>query len=122
MAIEAQKYYDLAKACVNDDFDGVKAVLEEFPNIDLNVGRNGTPLILTGSARIGKLLIDNKAKINYVFDNGGVKLTALDSANEELTKVNTSDEVKTMVKEYIVFLKDNEAKTYEEIELQGEKA
>ena len=45
MAIEAQEYFDLAKACINDDFDGVKAVLEKFPNIDLNVGRNGTPLI-----------------------------------------------------------------------------
>lgn len=124
--MEEQEYIDLAVACYQDDYDKVKMILDKYPKIDVNNPTlhspnrgNGTPLILTASSEIGKLLIEKDADVNYIYDNSGTPITALDSANKELTKQTTSDVVKAMSVEYIAFLKDNGAKTYEE--LQGDK-
>jgi hypothetical protein len=124
--MEEQKYIDLAIACYGDDYDKAKMTLDKYPNIDVNspilhspTRGNGTPLILTASSEIGKLLIDKGADINFVYENSGVPITALDSANKELTKQEASDTKKAMAEAYIAFLKDNGAKTYEE--LQGDK-
>lgn len=77
---------DLTLACIEDDYDLVKKILEQNPNLDLNFeyyisksGGNGTPLILTGKKEIAEFLINHGADVNYKdkMHNG---ITALDSA------------------------------------------
>ena len=127
MREEKQEYTALFNACYTDNFEKVKEILDDFPNIDLNTPllpstsrRNGTALIYTGDTRIGKLLIEKGALINYIYENNLYSFTALDSAENTLKKMNDSDDKKIMLDKYIKFLKDNGAKTYEEL-LKKEK-
>jgi predicted HTH transcriptional regulator len=119
-------YTQLAKACYDDNVEEVKKILNTHKNLDLNLpihsysGKrgSGTPLILTASKEIGKLLLRYGADINYIYSiNKFTKITALDSAIKELTKLKAkkNKKFKKMVKEYIEFLKNNGAKTYEEL-------
>jgi len=115
-----EEYMDLAGACLHDNFDRVKNILDKFPNIDLNIGRNGTPLILTGSAKIGKLLLDRGANINQNFDHIDVVITALDSAQKTWEGMKKSNhQNRDMLEEFVIFLKNNDAKTYEELVKDG---
>jgi len=114
------EYMDLAGACLYDNFDRVKDILDEFPKIDLNIGRNGTPLILTGSAEIGQLLLDRGAKVNQDFDHISAVITALDSAQKTLEGMKKSNHKNTdMLDKFVIFLKEKGAKTYEELEKEG---
>ncbi len=127
MEKEAQEYIDLARACYDDDFDKVEEILGQFSDIDLDKPvshsksrGNGTPLILIASPKIARLLVSKGANVNVEYKKNGTTITALDSAKKELTKVSTSVDVKVMVKDYIVFLKEKGAKTYEELKKDGE--
>ena len=126
MEKEAQEYIDLAKACYDDDFEEVKRIMDKHPEIDLNhqtlhskSRANGAPLILIADPKIGRYLVEKGAKVNQEYKHNGIYITALDSAKEELTKGGTSEEVKIMVKDYITFLEDKGAKTYEELPRDG---
>ena len=109
-------------ACEKDNYDEVKKILEEHKiNLNAPLGssekpRNGTALILTGDKKIGKLLLEKGARVNYVYKNVIHSFTALDSAENTLNKMNDSDDRKIMIVEYIKFLKDNEAKTYKDLQ------
>ena len=122
MEDEPQEYIDLAQACYDDNFEKVKSIIENNPHIDLNhqvlyskTRANGAPLILIGDPKIGRYLVERGAKVNQEYEHSGKFITALDSAKKELTKENTSDDVKAMVKEYIAFLESKGAKTYEDL-------
>ncbi len=85
----------LCVACKEDDVELVKQILEKNSNINLNAtqiygtkGRNGTPLILTGSKEIGELLLAAGASINYINPTGNY--TALDSINETIMIVENA--------------------------------
>ena len=133
----------LCAACKADEFETVKEILAkakaEGYKIDLNVsyiygskGAAGTPLILTGCEYIGKLLIDNGAKVNYKDEERG--FTALDSINETIektelalnnVKTNNGLKEKEEKKAFLVkynkfkdFLIKNGAKTYNELNNQ----
>ena len=127
MEEERQEYTALFNACDKDNFERVKAILDEFPDIDLNASllpsisrRNGTALIYTGNAKIGKLLVEKGALVNYVHKNDLHFFTALDSAKNTLNKMNDSDNRKIMIEKYIEFLEEKGAKTYDDLP-KGEK-
>ena len=130
----------LCGACKADEYKTVKEILEkakaEGYKIDLNVsyiyrsqGAAGTPLILTGCEKIGKLLLDNGAKVNYIDEERG--FTALDSINETIekteqalknVKINNSPEEEkeheqklAKYKAFKLFLENNGAKTFDEL-------
>ena len=71
MMNENEIYHKLANACYSDNLEDTKEIFSQNNNLDLNkivyasAGKrgNGTPLVLTGSKEIGKLLIDNGVKI-----------------------------------------------------------
>ena len=128
MEEEKQECIALFNACYMDNFEKVKAILNEFPDIDLNAPllpsksrRNGTALIYTGDAKIGKLLLEKGARINYVYKNDIHSFTALDSAENTFNKMNDADDKKIMIETYIEFLKNNKAKRFEEIKEEGKK-
>jgi len=111
-------------ASYRDNYDEVKAIIDEEKNLDLNASvwhsptrGNGTPLVLTGKKEIAKLLIDNKADINLVYNNGKDKFTALDSAYKELTKQSTKDSIakQNEISNLINFLESQGAKKYTEL-------
>ena len=120
--------YTIAKASYNDNLSKVKSILKKNKRIDLNATvnysskrGNGTPLILTGSKKIAKLLIENGAFINKVCYKGNNKITALDSALKELEKApiqDSKDKIKN-AKKLIKFLKANGAKKYTDLNLDG---
>jgi len=127
---ENEIYQKLANACYGDNLEDTKEILSQNSNLDLNkivyadIGKrgNGTPLVLTGSKEIGELLINNGAKINHICILSEYnKITALDSALEELTKLKTKDDdiFLNMIQEYVEYLKLNSAKTY--LELKGKQ-
>lgn len=115
----------LTIASYRDNFEEVKAIIEQEDNLDLNASvwhsptkGNGTPLILTGAKKIAELLIKNGANINFIYNSGNNKFTALDSALKELEKlsVKESKEKTEDINELIDFLKENGAKTYDELQ------
>jgi len=126
MEEEKQEYTALFNACYMDNFEKVKVILDEFPDIDLNAPllpsisrRNGTALIYTGNAKIGKLLIEKGALVNHIHKNNLHSFTALDSAENTLKKMNDSDERKIMIEDYIAFLIEHKAKRFSEIKKEG---
>jgi hypothetical protein len=122
---ENETYHQLADACYFDNLNDLKEVLNQNNNLDLNknvfanAGKrgNGTPLILTGTKEIAKLLIENGAKINFIHDTGSNKITALDSAIQELTKqsVRENEEKQNQIKDLILFLESQGAKKYSDL-------
>jgi hypothetical protein len=127
--VELRDAYDkaelrLVRACYSDNLDEVKYIIDSHPNIDVNAAvihsksrGNGTPLIVAGSRDIGRVLLENDADVNVVYDTGSKKITALDSAYKELTKkrVLTNETIKEQTEEYILFLKENGAKIYDDL-------
>lgn len=129
LVVELQDAYDkaelrLVRACYSDGLEEVKYIIASNPEIDVNAvvihsntRGNGTPLILAGTKEIGKMLLEKGADVNKVYDTGSAKITALDSANKELTKnrVLTNNSIKEQIDGYIVFLKENGGKIYDEL-------
>ena len=116
---------ELAIASFRDNFEEVKAIIEQEDNLDLNASvwhsptrGNGTPLVLTGTKKIAALLIKNGANVNFVYNNGNSKFTALDSALKELEKISTKEANEKLenINELVDFLKENGAKTYDELQ------
>ncbi len=126
---ELQDAYDkaelrLVRACYCDSLEEVKYIIVSHPKIDVNAEviysktrGNGTPLIVVGTKEIGKILLDNGADVNRVYDTGSAKITALDSAYKELTKdrVKRNDALKEQIDEYILFLEENGGKKYDDL-------
>lgn len=125
---ELQDAYDkaelrLVRACYSDSLEEVKYIIASHPEIDVNAvvihskRSNGTPLIVAGTKEIGKILIENGADVNRIYDTGSAKITALDSAYKELTKNRaiTNESVKEQTEEFIVFLKKNGGKIYDDL-------
>jgi hypothetical protein len=113
----------LAIASYMDNIDEVKAIIDTKESIDFNASvwhsptkGNGTPLILTGLREIAQLLLDNGADINFVYNTGTVKITALDSAYQELKKqsVINDTQAQKQIQDLIVFLESKGAKRYDE--------
>jgi len=110
---------ELILACIKDDYDLVKDILEKNPDLDLNFeyyisksGGNGTPLILTGKKEIAELLINNGADVNYKdkMHNG---ITALDSAintRDTKTGYRKGEEKHGQISELISYLLSQNAK------------
>ncbi len=121
--MNANKLYkiqlDLTLACIEDNYDLVKNILEQNPNLDLNFeyyisksGGNGTPLILTGKKEIAELLINHGADVNYKdkMHNG---ITALDSAiktRDTKTGYKKGEEKHQQICELISYLESLNAK------------
>lgn len=83
-------------ACQEDNYGEVEKILSKNNDINLDTPllpptsrRNGTALIFAGNAKIGKLLIDNGAEINFIYKNDIASFTALDSA-ENTFRVKTT--------------------------------
>ncbi len=128
MKEEKEEYIALFNACYMDNFEKVKAILDEFPTINLNAPllpaksrRNGTALIYTGDAKIGELLMKKGAHVNYVYQNDKHTFTALDSAENTLNNMNGLNDGKIMIEKYIQFLKKHKAKRFEEIKEEGKR-
>lgn len=114
----------LILACIEDDFDLVKNILENNPTLNLNFeyyisksGGNGTPLILTGKKEIAELLIKNGADVNYKdkMHNG---ITALDSAiktRDTKTGYRKGEERYEQICQLISYLESQNAKKSEEL-------
>jgi hypothetical protein len=126
--VEFQDAYDepelrLVRACSSDSLEEVKHIIASHPKIDVNAEvihskrRNGTPLIVAGTKEIGKVLLENGADVNRVYDTGSAIITALDSAYEELTKdrVKKNNALKEQIDEYILFLEENGGKKYDDL-------
>jgi len=85
--------YYLAKACYEDMYNDVRNILIKHPAIDVNAtvihngkrGR-GTPLVLTGSVKIARLLVEHGADVNHPAYITWLRVTPLDSAEFELSK------------------------------------
>lgn len=114
----------LILACIEDDFDLVKNILENNPTLNLNFeyyisksGGNGAPLILTGKKEIAELLIKNGADVNYKdkMHNG---ITALDSAiktRDTKTGYRKGEERYEQICQLISYLESQNAKKAEEL-------
>ncbi|MCX6077776.1 MAG: hypothetical protein NTW78_12945 [Campylobacterales bacterium] len=126
--VELQDAYDkaelrLVRACYCDSLEEVKYIIASHAKIDVNAvvihskRGNGTSLIVAGTKEIGKVLLENGADVNRVYDTGSAIITALDSAYKELTKKRalTDETVKEQIEEYILFLKENGGKKYDDL-------
>lgn len=115
---------ELIIACIEDNFDLVKNILENNSSFDLNFeyyisksGGNGTPLILTGKKEIAELLIKYGAEINYK-DKMHHGITALDSAiktRDTKTGYRKGEEKYQQISELISYLKSKNAKRGDEL-------
>lgn len=85
----------LARACYTDDFDALRALLDQHPELDLNTPVHvwtpdgkvhiGAPLVLTGRADIARFLVERGADPTREW-RGGLKVTALSSARLDLKR------------------------------------
>jgi hypothetical protein len=111
-------------ASYSDNYDEVQTIIKEEVALDLNASvwhsptrGNGTALVLTGLKEIAKLLIDNGADVNFVYDTENHKITPLDSAYKEIEKESTKNNIEkqTQINNLISFLESVGAKKYSQI-------
>jgi hypothetical protein len=79
----------LAKACHDDDLIAVKSILSDHPEVDVNatvkrgLRHHGTPLVLTGSVDIARLLVERGAEVERACEIHGRTVTPLMSAERD---------------------------------------
>jgi hypothetical protein len=71
----------------------------------------------TSQSLEAQLLLDNGADINFIYNTGAVKITALDSAYQELEKqpVKNNTQAQKQIQDLIAFLESKGAKRYNEL-------
>ena len=111
----------LCAACYDDNYEAAKKILDENPGMNLNYDGSGSsgkrgfgsPLILTGCKKIGELLVENGADVNFRSQwNDGI--TALDSAEKTrnyTTGYRKGEDKYNQISEFINWLKGIGAKS-----------